>query len=259
MATGKALKSALAAGETRTGAFIKIPSPDFVEVLAWAGLDFVVADAEHGPITPETCQQMVRAAEACGIPLIVRVGESNSPPTINRFLDTGASGIMFPRTNTAAIAADQLATVLHPPFGARGLAGARWARHGTAGKLPDLVRGLPSALVVVSQIEDTEAVDNLDSLLALDQPDVYFIGPTDLSASMGVCGDRNDESVRALIRDTIGRIAAAGRTPGILAATVEEAAEAVALGVRFVAFNGESLAQWGARAALRATVSGVTA
>jgi 2-keto-3-deoxy-L-rhamnonate aldolase RhmA len=85
LAAGADMKAALARGDTRIGAFLKIPSPDMVEVLACAGMDFVVADAEHGPITPETCQHMVRAADAAGIPLLVRIGETNSLPTVGRF------------------------------------------------------------------------------------------------------------------------------------------------------------------------------
>jgi 4-hydroxy-2-oxoheptanedioate aldolase len=253
LAAGRTLKSALARGETRVGAFLKIPSPDLVEVLASAGMEFVVADAEHGPITTETCQQMVRASEACGIPLIVRIGESESPATVCRFLDTGAAGVQLPRSSSAAIAETQLASVLHPPAGIRGLAGGRWARYGAAGSLPKLVGELPSSLAVVIQIEDVEAVDDLDALLALDGPDVYFIGPTDLAASMGLRGDRTDDRVRQTIRETAARIVAADKTAGILAASLEEAAEAVEMGIRYIGFNGESLVQWGARAALRAT------
>jgi 4-hydroxy-2-oxoheptanedioate aldolase len=254
LATGRELKEALARGELRVGAFLKIPSPDMVEVLAGAGMQFVVADAEHGPIGPETCQHMARAAEASGIPLVVRIGETLVPATVNRFLDIGIAGVKLPRVSTVAEARRQLATLFHPPHGIRGLAGGRWARHGTAGALPDLVRELPRSLVVALQIEEVEALRNLERLLELEQPDVFFIGPTDLAASMGLRGDKGDPHVVDAVAAAIERIVAGGRTAGILAASPEDAAGYVRLGARYIAFNGESLAQAGARQALEATL-----
>jgi 4-hydroxy-2-oxoheptanedioate aldolase len=131
---GSALKGALARGETCIGSFLKIPSPDLVEVLGGAGLAFVVADAEHGSIGPEMCQQMVRAADAARLPLLVRIGESSSAGTVCRFLDTGVSGVMLPRISAAEHARSQVASLFHPPFGSRGLAGGRWAGYGAGGR-----------------------------------------------------------------------------------------------------------------------------
>jgi 2-keto-3-deoxy-L-rhamnonate aldolase RhmA len=195
LATARELKEALRRGELRVGAFLKVPSPDLVELLARAGMQFVVADAEHGAIGPETCQQMARAAEAAGVPMIVRVGETHAAATVNRYLDTGVAGAQLPRISSVEEARRQLAALLHPPFGGRGLAGGRWARYGSGEPLPDLVRALPGALVVVVQIEDMEALANLDRLLELDEPDVFFIGPTDLAASMGLYGDKSSPHV----------------------------------------------------------------
>jgi 4-hydroxy-2-oxoheptanedioate aldolase len=225
-----------------------------VEVLGAAGLHFVVADAEHGPIDPETCQQMCRAADARGIPLIVRVGESNSPATVCRFLDTGAAGIHLPRVNSVETARAQFQAVFHPPAGARGLSGGRWAFYGSAAPLPDLVSELPSSLLIVVQIEELEAIANLEEILGLEEPDVYFVGPTDLASSMGLFGDKSDSQVIAKVEETIERIVAAGKTAGILASSLQDAAASVRLGVRYLAFNGESLAVWGAQAALSAAL-----
>jgi 4-hydroxy-2-oxoheptanedioate aldolase len=249
---GSRLKAALAEGATSLGAFLKIPSPDMVEVLAGAGMEFVVADAEHGPITPETCQEMVRAADACGIPLLVRIGETGSPGTVARFLDTGVAGVKLPRVSSPQAARDQIETLLHPPTGRRGLAGARWARYGTAMPLHRLVADFESSFLIVIQIEEVEAVDRLDELLELAEPDVFFIGPTDLAASMGLRGDKDDDRVRTVIEETLERIVRAGRTAGILASSPAEATAYLKLGARYVIFNGESLAQWGAKLALAA-------
>jgi 4-hydroxy-2-oxoheptanedioate aldolase len=249
---GSRIKADLAEGGTRIGAFLKIPSPDMVEVLAGAGMTFVVADAEHGPITPETCQQMVRAADACGIPLLVRIGETGSPGAVARFLDTGVAGVKLPRVSSPETARGQIETLLYPPTGRRGLAGGRWARYGTAMPLKQLVAEFESSLLIVIQIEEVEAIDRLDELLELDEPDVFFIGPTDLAASMGLCGDKDDERVSTVIEETLQRIVASGRTAGILASSPAEATAYLKLGARYLIFNGESLAQWGAKLALAA-------
>jgi 4-hydroxy-2-oxoheptanedioate aldolase len=256
---GATLKAELAAGGTCVGAFLKIPSPDMVEVLAGAGMDFVVADAEHGPIGPETCQEMARAADACGIPLLVRIGESGSPGTVARFLDTGVAGVKLPRISSPAVARSQIDSILYPPDGRRGLAGGRWARYGTTRPLPHLVEDFQASFLIVVQIEEIEAIAALDELLQLEQPDVFFIGPTDLAASMGLRGDKNDRRVRDLVADTLQRIAAAGRTAGILASNPAEAAAYRELGARYLIFNGESLAQWGAKLALDAAKESVPA
>jgi 4-hydroxy-2-oxoheptanedioate aldolase len=247
---GAALKAALSQGSTSLGSFLKIPAPDMVELLAASGMEFVVADAEHGPIGPETCQQMVRAADAYRIPLLVRIGESTSGGTVCRFLDTGPAGVVLPRISSVDDAREQIARVLHPPLGNRGLAGARWACYGTAGSLPRLVERLASSLVIVVQIEELSALKQLDALLELPEPDVYFIGPTDLSASAGLRGEKSPE-IADTIADTLRRIAAANRVPGILASSPEEVRLYEDLGARFIAVNGESTVLWGARQAQR--------
>jgi 4-hydroxy-2-oxoheptanedioate aldolase len=106
-------------------------------------------------------------------------------------------------------------------------------------------------LLIVVQIEGAAAIEHLDELLAIEEPDVFFIGPTDLSASMGLKGQKTDQ-VAALIGDTLSRIVAAGRTAGILASSPAEVETYRELGARYLLLNGESLVQWGARLALEA-------
>ncbi len=252
LAAASGLKAALRSGETRVGAFSKVPSPDLVELLAGAGMEFVVADAEHGPIGPETCQHMVRAADAAGVPLLVRVAETDSPAQVCRYLDTGVAGIHLPQIKSAADARERISWLFHPPTGRRGVSGGRWARYGARGQLPTLVSELPTSLVVVVQIEDVRAIDALDALLEVNEIDAFFLGPTDLAASMGRQGDKSDPAVVHLVGDAIGRIAAAGRTAGIAGPTPDEVRRWVDCGARYFVFNGESLVDWGARQALDA-------
>jgi 2-keto-3-deoxy-L-rhamnonate aldolase RhmA len=117
------------------------------------------------------------------------------------------------------------------------------------GSLRELVDALSSSLVVVVQIEDIQATQNLDEILELDGPDVFFIGPTDLASSMGLRGDTGDKRVVELIADTIRRITGAGRTAGILASAPAEVGLYTNMGARYIVVNGESLVQWGVRMA----------
>jgi 4-hydroxy-2-oxoheptanedioate aldolase len=248
---GSDLKEALRGGDVRVGAILKIPSPDLVELLCRYGLDFVIADAEHGPTSPETCQQMVRAAEAAGTPLLVRLGEGDPGSTVTRFLDTGVAGVHLPRIRSPETARDQIALLSHPPTGVRGLAGGRWAAYGAGAPLPSLVARVEASLAVVLQIEDLEGCANVPALVGLDEVDVYFVGPTDLAASMGLRGDKEAPAVREQVDSTLRTIIAAGKTAGILAATPAEAEERVAFGVRYIVFNAESMLRWGVDSGLR--------
>lgn len=252
---GGALRGTLAEGGTCVGAILKIPSPDVVEVLCASGLDFVIVDAEHGPSGPETCQQMVRAGEAIGVPVLVRIGEAGSPATVTRFLDTGVSGVHLPHISSGATAREQAAQLVHPPAGERGLAGGRWAGYGAKGALPEQVAGVADSLCVVAQIEDAEAHEALDDILAVETLDVFFLGSTDLAASLGFRGDRSEPRVKQLSEEILRRTVEAGRTAGFLASTPEEAAWGVALGARYIVFNAESLIQWGARRGLEAVAA----
>jgi len=247
---GRALKSQLRSGDLVAAAFLKVPSPDLVEILGMTGIHCVVADAEHGPADPEGCLTMVRAGDACGIPVLVRTAETDSLPRLTRYLDSGVSGVIVPRFSDPADGAVRLAGLLHPPYGSRGLAAGRWARYGFGPSLPELVHSLPSSMSVIVQIEEIRAVHNLDALLELSEPDVYFIGPTDLACSMGLAGDKSHEKVRAAVQDVISRIVAAGRTAGVLASSISDACSYKEQGARFLAFNAETLLTWGIASAL---------
>ena len=124
MARVNEVKRRLKAGEAVVGSFCNLPSAEAVELLGWAGFDFVIIDAEHGPQGPETVANMVRAAEASGTTPLVRVA-TNEPQNILRYLDTGAQGLQMPMVNGPTDAQRAVAAALYPPHGRRGLAGVR--------------------------------------------------------------------------------------------------------------------------------------
>ena len=196
------------------------PSSSLTEFVAGLGFDGVFIDCEHGPATVERVQDMCRAARAAGVQSIVRP-ESNAPFIITRYLDAGAGGIMAPHVDTAAAAREIVETVRY----------ARPKDH--------------QDKVVVAMIEFLAAIANLPELLSVEGVDVFFIGPNDLSHSMGYAAQMHHPEVKAMVKKTSETIRAAGKTPGTLV-VAETAAEFVAAGCRFLYEHANSFITTGA-------------
>src|SRR5438045_966520 len=174
-----AVKRKLQAGETVIGVFQPVPASALTEVFGLVGFDFVLLDAEHGPPAVETCEAMIRAADAVNLPTVIRIAE-NTPQNILRYLDAGALGVQIPMVNNASQAQAVVNAVKYPPVGRRGLAAVRANAFGLTGPLGDYTRQANAETLVAIQIETREAIDHLDELLGVEGVDVFFIGPNDL-------------------------------------------------------------------------------
>ena len=213
------LKAKLAAGEPAFGCSIMIPSPQTVEMVGHAGFDWVLIDMEHGTIGLESAEFMIMAAETAGITPIVRP-PSNSSADITAAMDRGAGGVQIPHINTVADARRAVAAVKFGPGNHRGLAaGSRPGRYGLAESMPEFVERSNAESLVCIQLEHSSAIDNVDALLDVDGVDVFFIGPSDLSQSMGYPGRPDAAPVKSAIEQTLSKIVAAGKTPGMPAAS----------------------------------------
>ncbi len=227
------MKARLAAGEPVFGCSIMVPSPQMVEMVAHAGFDWVLIDLEHGTIGLESAETMIMAAEASGITPIVRP-RTCSAQDISSAMDRGATGVQVPHVNSAADARRAVAAVKFGPGDNRGLAaGTRPDSYGLDTSMTDFVRRSNEESLVCVQLEHRAAIANLDEILAVEGIDVFFVGPSDLSQSMGYPGDPKAPPVKAAIDDTLARIVAAGRIPG-MPATTENVASVVGSGVRYV-------------------------
>jgi len=159
---------------------------------------------------------------------------SRSAEHILQVLDRGVMGVQVPHVNTAADARAVIEAVKFHPLGKRSLAaGTRAAVYDAHGTLADFVKAANEATLIAVQLEDREAIENIDELLAVDGIDVFFIGPSDLSQSMGHPGDPKAPRVAKAIDDTLAKIVAAGRTPG-MPATAEAVQAALSKGVRYI-------------------------
>ncbi len=228
-----AMKEKIARGEVALGASLMFPSPQLVEMLAYAGFDWVLIDCEHGSIGLADVEVMAMAADASGITAIARP-RSNDAADIQSVMDRGVKGVQVPHINTRRDAERAVASVKFGPGAARGLAaGTRPDRWGLGAKLPDFTAQANAASLVCIQIEHQEAVANIDEILKVDGIDVFFVGPSDLSQSMGYPGNPKAPDVAKAIEETLARICAAGRVPG-MPATSETVADVAAQGCRYI-------------------------
>lgn len=227
------MKEKIARGEAVLGASIMFPSPQLVEMLAYAGFDWVLIDCEHGSIGLADVEVMAMAADASGIAAIARP-RSNDAADIQSVMDRGVKGVQIPHINSRADAERAVAAVKFGPGAARGLAaGTRPDRWGLGTKLPDFAAAANAASLVCVQIEHQDAVRNIDDILKVDGIDVFFIGPSDLSQSMGFPGNPKAPPVAEAIDATLARICAAGKVPG-MPATVEALPEVIAKGCCYI-------------------------
>jgi 2-keto-3-deoxy-L-rhamnonate aldolase RhmA len=201
------LRTRLANGDLLLGVIMTVPSPELAETIVESGADWLFLDMEHGRLELTDVQRIVQAVgHRC--PCLVRVPVA-AAPWISRALDTGAAGIVAPQVNNAETAAHVATESLFPPIGTRG-AGASRAL-GYANDLATRIKAANAQTVVVIQIETPIAVARIQELLTVSGAHAVFIGPYDLSVSLGVPGDLEHPEVLGAIE----RIAEACQTRGI--------------------------------------------
>jgi 2-keto-3-deoxy-L-rhamnonate aldolase RhmA len=249
------MKQKIASDQPALGCSVMFPSPQIVEMLGHAGFDWVLIDCEHGSASLADVELMAMACDAAGITPIARP-RTNAVSDIQSVMDRGAMGVQVPHVNTADDARRAVAAVKFGPGAARGLAaGTRPDSWGLGTRMPDFTRAANAQLLVCVQLEHAEALGNIDAILGVEGVDVFFIGPSDLSQSMGFPGNPKAPPVVETIEDALARIVAAGRTPG-MPATAETVADLVAKGCRYVYTHLPRLIGAGAGAFLRAGARG---
>jgi 4-hydroxy-2-oxoheptanedioate aldolase len=235
-------KEKLAKGETVYGCFIRYPNATLVEVLGHYGWDFIVFDGEHGTIEPADCEQMVRAAELQGGTPIIRV-PVNQQHVILRFMDSGAHGLHVPMVKTAAEAEAVVQSVKYQPRGSRGLAAVRAAEY--AQRQPfafsQYIAQANAETLIAIHIETGASVDCLRSILAVDGLDVAFLGPTDLSNSLGHPGDMQHPEVQAAFQRFVDAMSGSKVALGVMVPNVDAARQWKARGARYITIAFESV------------------
>jgi len=198
------LKSKLAQSEVTIGSWITLGHTAIAEIMASAGFDWLVLDMEHSVLELNEVQTIIQVLDGKQCPAIVRL-TSNHPDQIKRVMDAGATGVMVPMIKSAADAQAAVNSVYYPPRGQRGVGLAR--AQGFGASFPAYKQWLEDNAVIVAMIEHIDAVNAIDSILAVPGIDAYIIGPYDLSGSMGRPGDLNHPDVQS----AIARILEAGK------------------------------------------------
>jgi 4-hydroxy-2-oxoheptanedioate aldolase len=245
------MKAKLYDGEPALGCSLMFPSPQLVEMLGHAGFDWVLLDCEHGSLSLSDVEIMAMAADAVGITAIARP-RTNSNADIQSVMDRGVMGVQVPHVNSADDARRAVAAVKFGPGAGRGLAaGTRPDDWGLGAKMADFTAAANEQSLVCVQLEHEAAIRNVGEILAVEGVDVFFIGPSDLSQSMGHPGNSNAPAVAATIRETRQKIVAAGKIPG-MPATADNVAALVGSGVRYIYTHLPRLLGAGAGAFLKA-------
>ena len=239
-------KEKLNSGETVFGCFLRYPSAALVEVMGYQDWDFIVFDGEHGMVDPRDCENMVRAAELQDVTPIVRV-TTNSPPVILRYMDTGAQGLHVPWVNSRPEAEQAVQFVKYEPLGIRGLASVRAADYGQAIPFGEYVTQANAETLTVIHIETAEAVKQLPEILKVEGLDVIFIGPTDLSHSLGVPGQADHPTVKTAMEQITEAVSKTSVALGIMVPNAQAAQEWRQRGASYITVAFESMLNPGVR------------
>ena len=229
-------KRALAAGETQIGLWSSLSSNYSVEVIAGAGFDWLLIDLEHSPNDLESLLAQLQAAAPYSTHPVVRV-PWNDMVTIKRVLDVGAQSLLVPYVSSAAEARAAVSFTRYPPQGVRGVAGTTRATR--FGRIKDYARRAHEEICVLVQVETQAALDNIEVICAADGVDGVFIGPADLHASLGHAGEIANPKVKPLIDEAVRRIRKAGKAPGILTPSEDDARRWLECGALFVAVGAD--------------------
>lgn len=232
-------KELLRQGKTVLGTWLEeLRSPAVTQLWAAAGLDFFVVDMEHGPYNMETMADIARMGRQVGITPIVRVPDL-SWERVGRILDAGAQGLMLPRVERAEEAAAFVSYLKYPPIGRRGMASGLGNTDFQWVTTPEYIDFINEEILVIIQIENKEAVANLEALATTPGVDVFFIGPEDLSISMGLPGQQNHPQVQETIQRIIATAQRHNIFPGIHSSDLTALASLREQGVRIINYASD--------------------
>ncbi len=232
------LREKLKNEEPLFGPFINLCHPAVLEIAGLAGFDFAIIDTEHGEISSDRAVDLVRAAKLAGVSPVVRV-YSNQPELIGKALDIGAEGVQIPQIATKAEAIAAVKAAKFSPEGERGCNPyVRAAQYSATDKRAFFADANTETAVIV-QVEGKEGMENLQGILTVPGIDVLFIGPYDLSASLGIPGQVDHPALAAEMQKTMKLARADGVAIGFFVDDVETAIKWKRLGVKYVSFAGD--------------------
>jgi len=234
----KNLKARIKSGEAVHGCWLTLGSPLTAEIVSSAGFDWVLIDLEHGAGSEQDTLAQLQAIKHTGATGLVRV-ESVHKQRILRMLDMGAEGIMCPQVSTVDDARLMVDSMRFPPQGSRGIA--KFVRGANFGEnFANYIATANDNLIGIAQIESLEGLQNLTEIAATDGIDVLFIGPSDLSAALGIFGQFDHPKYIDAVNAIVAAAQKAGKATGILLPNASDYATYYNCGVRFIACGADS-------------------
>lgn len=233
------LRHRLLAGELSAGPFLKIPAPEVTELAGLAGFDHVVIDLEHSQYTLTTAVAAARAAMARGIDPVVRTADRSAAELVHA-LDLGASGLIVPHVGSAEDAAEVVQNTRFHPLGVRGMD--VYARAAGWGATPrdEYLRRANEDIAIGVMVEGSAVIDRLGDIAAVEGLDLLFVGPYDLSQSLGLPGQVEHPTVTTAIEGVVATARAHGKAVGMYVDSVAMARRFVDLGVRFIGMANDA-------------------
>ena len=226
-------KLRLQSGQAQIGLWLGLADPYCAELAANAGFDWLLIDGEHAPNDLRGMLGQLQAVAPYPSHPVIRpvIGDT---ALIKQALDIGVQTLLVPMVESAEQARELVRAIHYPPSGVRGV-GSALARASRWNSIPGYLDKADEQMCLLVQIENQEGLANLDAIAAVEGVDGVFIGPADLSASMGFRGNPGHPDVQAAIEDAIARIQKAGKAAGILSADQKLARRYIELGAAFVA------------------------
>jgi 4-hydroxy-2-oxoheptanedioate aldolase len=229
------MKQKLREGQPVFGGLLRTPEPSLVEVLGYAGYDYVVLDAEHGAHSFEALDTLILSAYASNVTPVVRIND-NAPGLIMRVLDLGAQGVLVPHIRNADDARRAVSAALYPPDGSRGIGPNRGSQFGAIPN-DEYFKSINQEVAVMLMMEEAGAVEAIDAITDVKGITALSIGLSDLSGSLGVPGQANHPSVQAAVDKLMGMAARKGIPVSLSVRGVDEVRDALKRGARLASIG----------------------
>jgi 4-hydroxy-2-oxoheptanedioate aldolase len=227
------VKEKLHAGECVFGAFANGVSTEMVEIMALAGFDFILIDSEHASSSEERNRYLIMAGECHDTTVMVRIPNKISSSAL-RNLDVGAQGLLVPQVNTKEEAEGIVAASKYYPEGMRGITIQRSGDYGMSEDSGNYFKNANDNTLIAVQCENIACLKNLDAITATPGVDIIFVGPYDLSQSMGIPGQVESEQVQKVVDTVLELTSKYSKYAGIYVANAELAKKYAAMGFKFI-------------------------
>tara|TARA_B100000780_G_C21109363_1_gene448212 strand:- start:749 stop:1504 length:756 start_codon:yes stop_codon:yes gene_type:complete len=229
------IKNKLENGESVIGTWQTIPSPIVTDIICSTGLDFVIVDAEHGPINFETAQEMAITCESRSVSPIMRVGNINEDDIL-KALDIGMHGIQIPNVTNAEDINKIITYSKYPPVGNRGFSPFTRSGGYSLENATTITEIANQNTLIGINVEGVEAINNIDQIIEVPELDIIFIGLFDLSKALGIPGEVDNPRVTNYLKELTEKILQSGKYPGTIATSKDKVLAFQDIGLKYILY-----------------------